>query len=518
MQRKKLAMFACGGPSTTRQSAPSNEQPSSPAIPAGYACTRRSAEPGGSTASRKAAVVRVATNLLTVLGFLAWRGMNFVAEAAQPPTSNVRQSPSLALARDTKARQIQFRFSPYAESTGPGLVFSEAALRSLAQRLFPARTDELKRQKFFEVAFRIDLSKQILDLTPAHKIQHLRASIEKTTKRLGRHTEQLRNPFVFANAVRSAFHSFVNRQEVKAMAALHLENPELAKQLETVNVTAELRHLIASALPAIQPANPTAEEKAALHNISSFYADLASTRKRLVDEAMKKVDLTTPVDFSHSFEEGTTTVPSPSQVESIVDTAHSEANKRVAEAYQKMAPTEKLDFAAAGLTLGQLSEAVSQRLLENVGSDPAQGKGVSAAARTAIRTAAKGVTEEKDAVKRRAYRRGIALSSVFGVIGVIAYVAARKLLERRPKRRVRGKQAETEETVPDLNLEDLANMPLSALRSRALSKRKNKAIRSALREKGKYRDETDLEFKEHISGDWDTRTENSFVSTKYKYT
>ncbi|KEP67581.1 UNVERIFIED_CONTAM: hypothetical protein HHA_226450 [Hammondia hammondi] len=287
--------------------------------------------------------------LLSVISSVCYS--NVVASDDGPPTEDVAvQIPADApLANEVEARKEG------------GLGFAgipRSTMHTIAKTIImggPARA--ARTRKLVELGERLSVKGMVLDLTIA---QPPAATPQPTRRPWGWKQAKPEVPkFDVEEVVKSIFQKFVADVEKRAMEDLKKDDPELAFMLKDVNVSAELRQLVASRLSNVEVISPSDETTNALHAVAQFFTDLKANREKFLTSLMEKIDFHTPVKFTRALmwddEE--------QQVQEVLEIAREEARKRVVDALDKFTPEDRVAMGSLGMGVAYLEEAILERMV-----------------------------------------------------------------------------------------------------------------------------------------------------------
>ncbi|KFG42664.1 putative transmembrane protein [Toxoplasma gondii p89] len=276
---------------------------------------------------------------------------NVVASDDGPPTEDVavQITPDASLPDEVEASKEE------------GLGFAgipRSTMYSIAKTLImdgPAR--EARTRKLVELGERLSVKGMVLDLTIAQPP----AATPQPTRRLWvwKQAKPDAPKFDVEEVVKSIFQKFVVDVEKRAMADLKKEDPELAFKLKDVNVSAELRQLVASRLSNVEVISPSDETTNALHAVAEFFTDLKANREKYLTSLKEKIDFHTPIRFSRALMWD----DKDQQVQEVLDIAREEARKRVVDALDEFTPEDRVAMGSLGIGVAYLEEAILERMV-----------------------------------------------------------------------------------------------------------------------------------------------------------
>nr|CEL68920.1 TPA: hypothetical protein BN1204_046510 [Neospora caninum Liverpool] len=216
---------------------------------------------------------------------------------------------------------------------------------------------EARARKLVELGERLRVDGLVLDLTVAQPPPETPRS---TRRPWGPKQRQPSAPrFDTEDVVKSLFQKFALDVEKRAMAEFIQEDPALAYKLHNINVSAEVKQLVASRISSVEVISPSQETTEALHSVVDFFKELRSNREKFMGMVTEKIDFTTPVHFEQALRR----VNKEQQVEEVIEIGREEARKRAANALEQLRPEDRVAMGSLGLGMAYLEEAILERMV-----------------------------------------------------------------------------------------------------------------------------------------------------------
>ncbi|PFH35128.1 hypothetical protein BESB_060150 [Besnoitia besnoiti] len=217
--------------------------------------------------------------------------------------------------------------------------------RKVRELLLEGPAMQARTRKLVEIGRRLNFDGLVLDLTAAQPRSQADAAALSDKE--------------VQDVVKSYFQKFAIDAERRAMHELREEDPELAANLKSANVAAEVKHLVASRLSEIEVVSPSKQVTDALTQVAEFFRDIKANREKFVKMVHQKFDFETPIAFDKALAEA----DEKAAIEAAIEIARDETRRRLERVIDDISAEERMAMASLGLSMAHLEESLLERMV-----------------------------------------------------------------------------------------------------------------------------------------------------------